>query len=399
LPGNVKRFDVLVIGGGPAGATAAALLARAGWSVAVAEKSIFPRDKVCGGFLAATSTPLLEELGLSEAFARSAGPEIRTVGLFAGASQLAADMPSASPPCCPFGRAMPRENFDAMLLARAAHHGATIYQPWSIVGLEKDYSGFRCLARRANREQTTELRARLVIAAHGSWMPGPLATQARHGAARSSDLIGFKAHFHDAALPSHFMPLVAFPGGYGGMVNAGDRRSTFSFCVRRDVLESCRKRKPRAPAGEALLAYIANASSGLRHALQDAARDGPWLAAGPIRPGVRQFFSNEVFVIGNAAGEAHPAIAEGIGMAMQSAAILCRTLLERPEAISMARAAREASIAYEKRWRSHFGARVAASKLIAQVAMRPRAIALSERLMRRAPSLLSFCARLSGKAH
>jgi flavin-dependent dehydrogenase len=194
------------------------------------------------------------------------------------------------------------------------------------------------------------------------------------------------------------MPLVAFPGGYGGMVNADDGRSTFSFCVRRDVLESCRKRNPRAPAGEALLAHIANACSGLRDALQDAERDGPWLAAGPIRPGVRQFFSNDVFVLGNAAGEAHPAIAEGIGMAMQSAAILCRTLLEQPEAIGMARAAREASIAYEKRWRSHFGVRVAASRLIAQVAMRPRAIALSERLMRRAPSLLSFCARLSGKA-
>jgi len=394
----VKLFDALVIGGGPAGATAAALLARAGWSVAVAEKSVFPRDKVCGGFLSATSAPLLEELGLSEPFARTAGPEIRTVGLFVGASQLAADMPSPPPPCRPFGRAMRRENFDAMLLARAAHHGATIYQPWSIVGLERQYGGFRCFARRANAEQTTELGARLVIAAHGSWVPGALATQPRHGAARPSDLIGFKAHFRDAALPLHFMPLIAFPGGYGGMVNTDAGRSTFSFCVRRDVLEYCRKRNPHAPPGEALLAHIANACAGLRDALQGAARDGPWLAAGPIRPGVRQFFSNGVFVIGNAAGEAHPAIAEGIGMAMQSAAILCRTLLDRPEAIRAARAAHEASIAYEKRWRSHFGMRVAASKLIAQAAMRPRAIALSERLMRRAPSLLSFCARLSGKA-
>ncbi len=100
-------------------------------------------------------------------------------------------------------------------------------------------------------------------------------------------------------------------------------------------------------------------------------------------------------MIGNAAGEAHPAIAEGIGMAMQSAVILCRALLEEPR---LTRDAREASIAYRRRWRAQFGLRVLASALFAQIAMRPRAIAVSERLMRRAPRLLAFCARLSGKA-
>jgi len=40
--------DALVIGAGPAGSTAARLLAQAGWSVALVEKSVFPRRKVCG---------------------------------------------------------------------------------------------------------------------------------------------------------------------------------------------------------------------------------------------------------------------------------------------------------------------------------------------------------------
>lgn len=386
----MKRFDVLVIGGGPAGATAAALLAKAGWSVVVAEKSVFPRDKVCGGFLAATSSPLLEELGLGELFAGCAGPEIRTVALFAGSSQLAAQMPAAPVPCRPFGRAMRREDFDAMLLARAAHFGATIYQPWSVGAVQKEHGGFRCLVRGANKE----LRARLVIAAHGSWLPGSLATQPRHGAAQPSDLIGFKTHFRGAALPSHVMPLLAFPGGYGGLVNTDGGRCTLSFCVRRDVLASCRSRHPQASAGDALLAHIAQTCTGLHLALLRAVREGPWLAVGPIRPGVRRFFSDGVFVIGNAAGEAHPAIAEGIGMAMQSAAILCTTLLAQPAMADT----REASIGYERRWRAHFGLRVLASALFAQIAMRPRAIAVSERLMRRAPRLLAFCARLSGKA-
>src|SRR3989442_597292 len=99
-------------------------------------------------------------------------------------------------------------------------------------------------------------------------------------------------------------------------------------------------------AGDAVLAHIANACSALRDALGGARREGPWLATGPVRPGVRPFFIDGVFVTGNAAGEAHPAIAEGIGMAMQSAAMLCRTLIARP------RPDREAASDYEQRWRA-----------------------------------------------
>jgi len=52
-------YDALVIGGGPSGATAALLLARAGWNVVLAEKTAYPRPKVCGEFISATSLPLL----------------------------------------------------------------------------------------------------------------------------------------------------------------------------------------------------------------------------------------------------------------------------------------------------------------------------------------------------
>jgi len=41
-------YDALIVGAGPAGSTAARVLARAGWSVGLIEKSSFPRRKVCG---------------------------------------------------------------------------------------------------------------------------------------------------------------------------------------------------------------------------------------------------------------------------------------------------------------------------------------------------------------
>jgi geranylgeranyl reductase family protein len=65
----VKRFDVLVVGGGPAGSTAAWRLADAGASVLLVDKARFPRDKPCGGGVTARAaracpidvSPVVEE--------------------------------------------------------------------------------------------------------------------------------------------------------------------------------------------------------------------------------------------------------------------------------------------------------------------------------------------------
>jgi len=55
----VERFDVLVVGAGPAGSTAAYRLAEAGASVLLADKAKFPRDKPCGGGLTMRAVKLL----------------------------------------------------------------------------------------------------------------------------------------------------------------------------------------------------------------------------------------------------------------------------------------------------------------------------------------------------
>jgi len=387
------------------------LLAQSGWRVAVVEKKSFPRRKGCGEFVSATSWPLLRSLGVAHSMLAQAGPEVRRVGLYAGTTMLAAAMPSPRVGPADWGRALGREHFDSALLARAADVGATVLQPWTLSRIDKISGGYRCTAvanekpENSDARTSIELHARIVIAAHGSWEPGPLSTQARRLPPRAADLFAFKAHFRGGHLPLGLMPLLIFPGGYGGMVQTDGGRVSLSCCVRRDVLEAIRRAPGIASqhvgAATAVYAHIEASCRGVHEVLSGAALDGAWLSAGPIRPGIRRLARGGIFAIGNAAGEAHPIVAEGIGMAIQSAWLLCEHLTARGDAAlaadgshALAAIGRE----YEHSWRRNFVMRIRAAGLFAQLAVRPATAKQMVALARHAPALLTLGARLGGKA-
>jgi flavin-dependent dehydrogenase len=392
-----ERFDALVIGGGPGGATVASLLAQAGWSVLLLERKIFPRRKVCGEYLSATSLPLLDRLGIGEVFRASAGPPVTHVGFFAGTTRLKAKLPRPGGNRVGWGQALAREHLDTMLLAEAARAGVEVRQPWSAVELVQDGEGCCCRAKSHLDGTTLSVYAPVTVAAHGSWEPGPLPTQESRYPIFCSDLFGFKAHFRNSDLPPGLMPLLAFPGGYGGMVHCDRGQVSLSCCIRRDRLAQIRRGFPSC-AADAVLAYLEESCRGVRDALAGAVQVGDWLAAGPIRPGIRLRSRRGVFAIGNAAGEAHPVVAEGISMAMQAAWLLARRLISwRRQGGSKALLPR-VSEDYTAAWKRSFAPRLYVSSMLAHWAMRPAAVTGVLPLLRWFPGLLSWGARLSGKA-
>lgn len=391
----MKSYDAIVIGAGPAGATAALLLARAGWSVALLEKARFPRRKVCGEFISATSLPLLTELGVAQHYLGAAGPAIRRVGLYAGKSMLAADMPGTGNAAG--GRALGREHLDTLLLRGASAAGAALWQPWALTQLQRVADGYIGTAVAQDVNESAQLKARVVIAAHGSWERGVLPTQSPRQPARAADLFAFKAHFQYSNFPLDLMPLLVFPGGYGGMVLSDGGRASLSCCIRRDALATVRRQSPHLKAAAAVFAHIVASCRGVAEGLADAACDGEWLAAGPIRPGIRVLRDDGIFAVGNAAGEAHPIVAEGISMAMQSASLLCERLIACRDSVLAGQATATIAQDYAAAWRGNFARRIYAAAVFAQVAMRPASAELALAVLKRAPQMLTFGAYLSGK--
>ena len=374
----MKAYDVLVVGAGPAGSAAAIRLARAGLSVAIAEREAFPRAKVCGEFVSGPTWSLLEALGVAEALRRHAGPPVTTVGFFGGEARAAAPMPGARP-----GRAIGRHLLDTALLAAAAESGADVYQPATVERIEPEARMQRAQLRLPGGAAAV-LHARHVVDAHGSWLRGPFEPLPP---AAPRELLGFKARFSRASLPRGLMPLVVFPGGYGGLVETEAGLVSFSCCIRHDVLRQ--RRHDAASAGDAVLDHVAAHCRGFREAMNGARLEGKWRGAGPIHPGLRPLSRPGTLAVGNAAGEAHPLVAEGIAMALQSGWLAAHHLAR---GVSPDEAAR----AYRRDWRAHFLPRIVAAQAFAALAggVAPAMAAA----VRAFPMLLTAGARFSGKS-
>lgn len=166
-----SRADVIVVGAGPGGATAAAYLAAGGLDVLMLEKTHFPREKVCGDGLTPRAVRELDLLGID-----TSAPEwIRNKGLrlVGGGMRVQVDWPDdGSFPA--YGLVRTRHDFDDILANQAVSNGARLLEGVNVTGPLLDGSrvvGVEAKTMDATGRatgQTRTFRAPLVIAADGN---------------------------------------------------------------------------------------------------------------------------------------------------------------------------------------------------------------------------------------
>jgi flavin-dependent dehydrogenase len=163
-------------------------------------------------------------------------------------------------------------------------------------------------------------------------------------------------------------------------------------------LRTVRARSLGSAVGVAIETHLRQSCRGVRDALHGAQREGSWLTVGPLRPGIRLAPMPGVFRVGNAAGETHPLIGEGISMALQSSKLLVDTLGRHVDRALDARTLEVSQQAYAGAWRAAFLPRLRLAALYAHVAMRAPLAAPVGKALSQWPPLLTTAARFAGKA-
>ena len=164
---SVVDADVVVVGAGPGGSATAYHLASAGLSVALLEKSAFPREKVCGDGLTPRAVRALVSMGIDTS--ESAGwLHNRGLRILGGGMRLEIPWPDlASFPS--YGLVRPRSDFDDLLAKQAVKAGADLHERTNVTGPVLDERTHRITGVTA-RTQNGEVvyRAPVVVAADGN---------------------------------------------------------------------------------------------------------------------------------------------------------------------------------------------------------------------------------------
>jgi len=347
---GARRFDadadVIVVGAGPAGSTAATYLARAGLDVLVLEKSEFPREKVCGDGVTPRGVKQLIDLGV-DTRAEAGWLHNRGLRVLGGGVTVELDWPDlTSYP--PYGLVRPRKDFDAMLADHARAAGARVQERTSVSEAVVDERTGRVVgvsARRGPEREPVTYTAPLVVACDGV---GARTAVSRGISKRDDRPLGVAVRRYytsprtnDDYLESH-LELWDRSGdaprllpGYGWIFGMGDGTSNvglgilstsnaFGSTDYRAMLRSWLDSTPE--------------QWGYREEKATGSIGGAALPMGFNRTPV---YRDGLLLVGDAGGMVNPFNGEGIAYAMQSAALAAEAVVQalaRPEGPSRERA-------------------------------------------------------------
>lgn len=327
---GIERCDVAVIGGGPAGSTAATLLARCGYRVVALEKARHPRFHI-GESLLPMNLPLFERLGVLE--------KVHALGVYKAGADFEADnecgyhtyafseVVGRSPP---HAFQVLRQDFDAMLFAHAREAGADAREGHEVVGVEQAGPRESWLDVRSDDGRGYRLQARYVVDASGrdTFLAGRRKLKRRNTRHQSAALFGhFRGVERRAGADAGNISIYSFAHGWMWLIPLPEGVTSVGAVCRPAYLK-----QRKGAAADFLLATL-QAHPALARRLERAELiDGKAHAAGNYAYDAGRMGGPGWVLVGDAFAFLDPVFSSGVYLAMsgaeRAAAVVDRALRE-----------------------------------------------------------------------
>jgi menaquinone-9 beta-reductase len=363
----MSNYDVIIIGGGPAGSTAAIRLAEHGIKVLVLEEKRMPREKLCGEFITPECFPTLRRLGVMDRMLAAGAQKITRLSLVVASGKSVHTPISEMSDEATWAMSLSRARFDQILFERAREAGATCLEGFAVKDCLFENGRPRAVQAMSLAEgRAVEFESALVIDASGRNSRLILAREERTAGKQGSRLYALKAHLKGVEGIREQVELYFFPQGYGGLSLVEGGLVNLCFIAN--------ERTFRNAAGDAATIVEQTVMKNVlaRERLKGSEVIGKWHSVGPLMFGRRRLSQQGIIVIGDAAGMIDPFTGTGIQMALRTGEIAAQSIIESLNlATSVSASFEDALKRYAAQYEREFGKRMRVASLLRNAAFSP----------------------------
>lgn len=369
----MNSYDVIIVGGGLAGLTAALHLARENYAILVLEKQAYPHHKVCGEYVSNEITGYLDHLGVS--LSRTKAVSIDTLQLTTKKGKaIQAKLPMG-------GKGISRFTFDALLYQKA------VALDVSFVFESADQIAYAADIFTITTSSGKVFISRSVIGAYGK--RDHLDKQlGRDFIQKKSSWLGIKGHYQYEKFPDNVVALHNFRGGYGGLSKTETGAVNFCYLV---SYESFKKEKDIESFNHNVVSENPFLASFLTEA-KPIFNQPLSIAQVSFHP--KRAVEGHILMCGDTAGLIHPLCGNGMAMAVHSAKIASELICNYFNNRDYSRIQLEKE--YRERWNSAFRERLKMGRRLQSLLLNETLSELAMGTLAKSPWLLD---KLIRKTH
>ena len=383
--------QVLVVGGGPAGASTAWHLAQSGVRVMLVDRAAFPRDKPCGEYLSPEGSRILEAMGAlnlveQAGAAQLAGMRVRTPSGATIHGEFVASHGFRGFRDC--GLALPRMILDKIVLDRARCAGVTVVENAKVEHLTMSANGTCTGAVIRHAGELHEVNAQIVVGADGLRSVVARRLKLAHTAHRPRRY-AMIAHYTNVRDVSTMGEMFTSHGSYLGLCNVGNGLTNVGY-----VFPQKKGSALTAPP-DVLMREFIRTHPELHRRFQGAERQGRVLVTGPFASHATRAWAPGVALVGDAADFFDPFTGEGMFAALRGGEILAPYIADSLVA-SSATAAAHALAEYDRTRVKTFAGKWRVEKLIGLGVAYPWLLEQAARVLQRDRHLADLLVGVAG---